>query len=70
METNASMLGWLGICWLLFTAVVTASTWALSKSRVDSPAAVTVCNLLLSLFPPLNLLVLTYLSTMDRKSRT
>jgi len=65
--TNALTLAWIGVVWLGFTAAVTASTWILARTRVDSPLAVTACNLLLSLFPPLNLLALTLLSAMDRK---
>ncbi len=64
---DASGLALLGVFWLAFTFAVTASTWTISKTRVDSPIAVTVCNLLLSPFPPLNLLVLTFLCAMDRK---
>jgi apolipoprotein N-acyltransferase len=69
VDMNASTLAWLSMVWFGFTGAVTASTWISARQRVDSPLAVTVCNLLLSLFPPLNLMVLTLLCVMDRKDR-
>ncbi len=68
MGMNASTLAWMGVVWLVFTVGVTTSTWVLSRTRVDSPIAVTTCNLLLSIFPPLNLLALALLSAKDRKN--
>lgn len=67
MEVNTIALAWLGIVWTLFSIVVTATAWAVSKTRVDAPLAVTICVLLLAFFPPLNLLAVTFLSAMNRK---
>lgn len=67
MDINVSQLGGVLVLWLAFSAVVTAATWTVAKTRVDAPGTVTACNLFLSFFPPFNLLVLTLLSAMNRK---
>lgn len=50
------------IAWAVFAAVVTLLTARAARGRVASPGLVTLCVGFLGLFPPLNLLALTFLA--------
>ena len=65
---NVSMLAWLAVAWAAYSLAVTLGTWTVARTRVQSPLRITMLNLLLSLFPPINLLVLAALSMMERRS--
>ena len=68
MEINLSLLYRLAPAWLLFSTAITVTTWALARRRVDSPGWVTACNALLSVSPPLNILVLALVATRDLRT--
>lgn len=65
---DVSMLTWLAVGWAVYSVAVTLGTWTVARTRVQSPLRITMLNLLLSLFPPVNLLVLAALSVMDRRT--
>jgi len=57
------------IAWAVFTTLVTLLTARAARRRVGSPGLVTLCVALLGLFPPLNLLALTFLAMLPIAAR-
>ena len=57
------------IAWSVFATVVTLSTVRAARGRVASPGLVTICVGILGLFPPLNLLALTFLAMLPMAAR-
>lgn len=53
---------------LMLDALVAAVTWMVARERTDAPAVVTACNFALGLFPPFNLLALTLLTMLPRRT--
>ena len=62
MTISADGLGILVLVWAALAALVTVLTARAARRRVDSPGLLTLCNGLLGLFPPFNLLVLAALT--------
>ena len=67
MGMNVDVLFLLAPLWMLFSVTITAATWKLAQTRVDSPGWLTLCSALLGFFPPLNLLILTFLAIRDAR---
>lgn len=55
------------VAWLITSALITTVTWRLASTRVDAPGWVTAINGLLCLFPPLSLVILAYVATLDSR---
>jgi hypothetical protein len=67
MDLQSDMLAWAALAWLILSILVTIATWWLASKRVESPGWVTVSNAALCFFTPINLLVLAYVATLDKR---
>ena len=69
MGLEATTLGGIFKLAIIFGLLISAVTWKVAGSKVDSPRLVTGCSLALGLFPPLNLLLLSLLALLPDRTR-
>jgi hypothetical protein len=67
MDMQSDTFAWAFVAWLVTSTLITIVTWRLATTRVEAPGWVTAINGALCLFPPLSLVVLAYLATLDNR---
>jgi UPF0716 family protein affecting phage T7 exclusion len=68
MDLQSDTLALAAVAWLVASALITIVTWRLASTRVEAPGWVTAINGSLCLFPPLSLVVLAYIATLNNRS--